>query len=169
MIAMLKDRLQFCTVSPPYWQIEVLLEPRGRPSEGLKEIGFSFLMELVAGASFKIRCVLSNLAFRKHTVWNSLCKTSHFDILVTPSLGTNLSRERFRPLSLQEGTSYWGFFKPGNSSGSNYHLGIWYGKVSLQTEVWVANRNNPSFDPSSAELKLLDGNLVLFNESRVTI
>ncbi|KAK6918949.1 PAN/Apple domain [Dillenia turbinata] len=62
-----------------------------------------------------------------------------------------------------------GFFKPGNSSGSNYYLGIWYGKVSLQTEVWVANRNNPISDPSSAELKLLDGNLVLFNESRVII
>ncbi|KAK6919459.1 PAN/Apple domain [Dillenia turbinata] len=63
-----------------------------------------------------------------------------------------------------------GFFKPGNSSRSNHYLGIWYGeKVSVQTEVWVANRNDPISDPSSAELKLLDGNLVLLNESRVII
>ncbi|KAK6918971.1 Protein kinase domain [Dillenia turbinata] len=60
-----------------------------------------------------------------------------------------------------------GFFKPGNSSNS--YIGIWYGTLSKQTVVWVANRNNPIVDSSSAELKLLDGNMVLFNESGVRI
>ena len=60
-----------------------------------------------------------------------------------------------------------GFFKPGNSS--YYYLGMWYGKISEQTIVWVANRDNPVTDNRSAELKILDGNLVLVNESQVPV
>lgn len=60
-----------------------------------------------------------------------------------------------------------GFFKPGNDS--RYYIGIWYKKVSTQTVVWVANRETPVSDKSSAELKIVDGNLVLFNESRISI
>ncbi|CAI0406979.1 unnamed protein product [Linum tenue] len=40
-----------------------------------------------------------------------------------------------------------GFFSPGVSS-SNRYLGIWYTKVSVQTIVWVANRDNPINDTS---------------------
>ncbi|KAL6136811.1 hypothetical protein ACLB2K_062106 [Fragaria x ananassa] len=62
-----------------------------------------------------------------------------------------------------------GFFKPGNTS--NYYLGMWYYKtlVSLQTIVWVGNREQPVSDRFSSELRISDGNLVLFNESKVPI
>ncbi|MFQ6637298.1 hypothetical protein Gotur_014244 [Gossypium turneri] len=60
-----------------------------------------------------------------------------------------------------------GFFKPGNSS--NYYIGMWYGKVNQQTAVWVANREIPVHDIHSSELKISNGNLVLFNESQVPI
>ncbi|KAI3832056.1 hypothetical protein MKX03_016253 [Papaver bracteatum] len=52
-----------------------------------------------------------------------------------------------------------GFFKPGESN--NYYVGIWYKKVSVQTVVWVANRNKPL--QSFSEFKLLaNGNLVIY-------
>ncbi|THG03300.1 hypothetical protein TEA_023231 [Camellia sinensis var. sinensis] len=60
-----------------------------------------------------------------------------------------------------------GFYKPGKSS--NYHICIWYKKVSTQTIVWVANRDIPISDRYSSELKILDGNLVLLNESQTPI
>ena len=56
-----------------------------------------------------------------------------------------------------------GFFKPGNSS--NYYLGMWYKEVT-QTIVWVANREKPLLNKFSSELRIQDGNLVLFNESK---
>ncbi|PQQ13131.1 G-type lectin S-receptor-like serine/threonine-protein kinase [Prunus yedoensis var. nudiflora] len=56
-----------------------------------------------------------------------------------------------------------GFFKPGNSS--NYYIGMWYSKqlVSLETIVWVANRETPVSDRFSSVLRISDdsGNLVL--------
>ncbi|KAI3954600.1 hypothetical protein MKW98_019731 [Papaver atlanticum] len=60
-----------------------------------------------------------------------------------------------------------GFFKPGNTS-KNYYIGIWYKKVSLQTAVWVANRDAPITDPSSSKLTLSDGNLVLLSKENET-
>ncbi|KAF5458412.1 hypothetical protein F2P56_022439 [Juglans regia] len=60
-----------------------------------------------------------------------------------------------------------GFFKPGNSS--NYYIGIWYRKVTIQTAVWVANRDKPISDTSSSVLRISDGNLVLFNESQIPV
>ncbi|KAE8668170.1 G-type lectin S-receptor-like serine/threonine-protein kinase [Hibiscus syriacus] len=60
-----------------------------------------------------------------------------------------------------------GFFTPGKSS--NYYIGIWYRKVSEQTPVWVANRETPVRDIYSSELKISDGNLVLFNGSQIAI
>ncbi|KAK6141130.1 hypothetical protein DH2020_025121 [Rehmannia glutinosa] len=60
-----------------------------------------------------------------------------------------------------------GFFTPGKSS--KYYIGIWYKKVRQQTLIWVANRETPILDNNSAELKILDGNLVLFNESKTKI
>ncbi|KAG2708917.1 hypothetical protein I3760_05G215500 [Carya illinoinensis] len=59
-----------------------------------------------------------------------------------------------------------GFFSPANSSYR--YLGIWFTKVTEQTPVWVANRNDP-FNDSSGVLSInQDGNLVLhdsFNRS----
>lgn len=60
-----------------------------------------------------------------------------------------------------------GFFRPGNSS--NYYIGMWYNNVSEQTAVWVANREKPVSDKNSAELKILDGNLVLVDGSNTPI
>ncbi|KAM4102029.1 hypothetical protein ACB094_05G192100 [Castanea mollissima] len=52
-----------------------------------------------------------------------------------------------------------GFFSPGNSSYQ--YLGIWYVKVTKQTVVWVANRNNPINDSSGVLSINQFGNLVL--------
>ncbi|KAK1388951.1 Receptor-like serine/threonine-protein kinase [Heracleum sosnowskyi] len=60
-----------------------------------------------------------------------------------------------------------GFFKPGNSS--KYYIGIWYKKVSEQTVVWVANREKPVTNKNSSELKIVNGNLVLLDESQTRV
>ncbi|CAI9275577.1 unnamed protein product [Lactuca saligna] len=62
-----------------------------------------------------------------------------------------------------------GFFKAGNSS--KYYIGIWYNKVSSNppTIVWVANRETPISDRFRSELKIINGNLVLLNESKFQI
>ncbi|CAN1747821.1 G-type lectin S-receptor-like serine/threonine-protein kinase RKS1 [Linum perenne] len=55
-----------------------------------------------------------------------------------------------------------GFFSPGSSS-SNRYLGIWYHKVTVQTVVWVANRNTP-INGTSGVLSLDEhGSLVLYS------
>ncbi|KAI8009731.1 G-type lectin S-receptor-like serine/threonine-protein kinase [Camellia lanceoleosa] len=60
-----------------------------------------------------------------------------------------------------------GFYKPGNSS--YYYISMWYTKVSTLRIVWVANRDNPISDKYSSVLKILDGNLVILNESQTLI
>ncbi|KAI3987055.1 hypothetical protein MKX01_036845 [Papaver californicum] len=60
-----------------------------------------------------------------------------------------------------------GFLKPGNKS-DNHYIGIWYKKVSVQTVVWVANRDAPILDPSSSNFTFLDGNLVLLDILSIT-
>ncbi|KAL7608544.1 G-type lectin S-receptor-like serine/threonine-protein kinase At2g19130 [Lactuca sativa] len=62
-----------------------------------------------------------------------------------------------------------GFFKAGNSS--KYYIGIWYIKVSSNppTIAWVANRETSISDRFRSELKIIDGNLVLLNESKFQI
>ncbi|PON80504.1 S-receptor-like serine/threonine-protein kinase [Parasponia andersonii] len=58
-----------------------------------------------------------------------------------------------------------GFFRPG--SAPNYYLGIWYQKDTSRRAVWVANRDKPV--SLSSELRISDGNLVLFDESKLPI
>ncbi|CAA2973560.1 Hypothetical predicted protein [Olea europaea subsp. europaea] len=60
-----------------------------------------------------------------------------------------------------------GFFTPGTSS--SYYIGIWYKNVTPITIVWVANRETPISDMNSAEFKILVGNLMLMDESQVSI
>ncbi|OMO94113.1 hypothetical protein CCACVL1_06162 [Corchorus capsularis] len=60
-----------------------------------------------------------------------------------------------------------GFFRPGNSS--NYYIGMWYKQASQPNTVWVANREKPVRDINSSVLKIVDGNLVLFDESELPI
>ncbi|KAK9092256.1 hypothetical protein Syun_027167 [Stephania yunnanensis] len=55
-----------------------------------------------------------------------------------------------------------GFFSPGNSQ--KRYIGIWFNKVSVQTVVWVANRDNPINNSSSGVVKIdHNGNLVIFD------
>ncbi|KAM7495509.1 hypothetical protein LguiB_030118 [Lonicera macranthoides] len=62
------------------------------------------------------------------------------------------------------GTFEMGFFQPGNSR--NWHVGIWYKKISVQTVVWVANREIPITNKSESVLKVTgEGILVLVNSS----
>ncbi|KAK1426228.1 hypothetical protein QVD17_14897 [Tagetes erecta] len=52
-----------------------------------------------------------------------------------------------------------GFFSPANTT--NRYVGIWYNKVSEQTVVWVANRDNPITNTSCILSVDETGNLVL--------
>ncbi|KAF3665864.1 hypothetical protein FXO37_10856 [Capsicum annuum] len=62
-----------------------------------------------------------------------------------------------------DGTFALGFFTPGNSTFS--YLGIWYNTIPGQTVVWVANRESPIPQHSTAVFTIGDdGNLVLFDE-----
>ncbi|KAJ9549547.1 hypothetical protein OSB04_022090 [Centaurea solstitialis] len=65
------------------------------------------------------------------------------------------------------GNFEFGFFKPGKSP--NYYIGIWYKKVEETTIVWVANRDTPISDKFSSKLKIVDGNLVLLDESSTQV
>ncbi|CAI9275583.1 unnamed protein product [Lactuca saligna] len=97
-----------------------------------------------------------------------------FSLIITISSGaTTISANQ--PLSgdytiISEGEQFeLGFFKPGNSA--NYYIGIWYKKIKSNplSIVWVANRETPVSDRFRSELKIIDGNLVLLNESKSQI
>ncbi|OVA12778.1 Protein kinase domain [Macleaya cordata] len=60
-----------------------------------------------------------------------------------------------------------GFFSPANST--NRYVGIWYNKVSVQTIVWVANRDNPLKDFSGVLRIAKDGNLVLLDGGGIVL
>ncbi|XP_009771750.1 G-type lectin S-receptor-like serine/threonine-protein kinase At2g19130 [Nicotiana tabacum] len=83
------------------------------------------------------------------------------------TISANQSLSGDQTISSSGGNFVLGFFRPGNSS--NYYIGIWYKKVTEKTPVWVANRETPVSDKNSAELKILNGNLVLVNGSNTSI
>ncbi|PON80507.1 S-locus glycoprotein [Parasponia andersonii] len=58
-----------------------------------------------------------------------------------------------------------GFFRP--DSAPNYCIGIWYLKDPTRRAVWVANREKPV--KLASQLRMSDGNLVLFDESKLPI
>ncbi|WCJ34446.1 G-type lectin S-receptor-like serine/threonine-protein kinase At4g27290 [Euphorbia peplus] len=61
----------------------------------------------------------------------------------------------------KDGSFKLGFFSP--DASTNRYIGIWYGKIPIQTVVWVANRNQPVKD-SSGLLKMdRASNLVLLS------
>ncbi|XP_031120582.1 uncharacterized protein LOC116023716 [Ipomoea triloba] len=66
---------------------------------------------------------------------------------------------------VSEGGSFvMGFFSPTNST--NRYIGIWYGQYPVQTVVWVANRDAPLADTSSAVLKItIGGQLALVRDN----
>ncbi|XP_058212246.1 G-type lectin S-receptor-like serine/threonine-protein kinase At2g19130 [Rhododendron vialii] len=87
--------------------------------------------------------------------------------LGSDSISANQSLSGDQTLVSSNGTFKLGFFQPGNSS--NYYICIVYNQVSLQTIAWVANRDTPISDKYSSVLKIMDGNLVLLNESQIPI
>ncbi|XP_030467919.1 G-type lectin S-receptor-like serine/threonine-protein kinase B120 [Syzygium oleosum] len=60
-----------------------------------------------------------------------------------------------------------GFFNPANSSLR--HVGIWYHKISVQTVVWVANRDSPVSDESGVLTVSSDGNLMVLDGRNRTV
>ena len=59
-----------------------------------------------------------------------------------------------------------GFFSP--PSSINRYVGIWYNKVSEQTVVWVANRDNPINDTSGVMSIDSYGNIVIHQKNETT-
>ncbi|KAM3747033.1 hypothetical protein ACB098_05G007900 [Castanea mollissima] len=75
------------------------------------------------------------------------------------TLTTNKSIKDGQYLISKDNNFAFGFFSPGNSSYK--YLGIWYVKVTQQTVVWVANRNDPLNDSSGVLSINQYGDLVL--------
>ncbi|XP_010051402.2 G-type lectin S-receptor-like serine/threonine-protein kinase At2g19130 [Eucalyptus grandis] len=94
----------------------------------------------------------------------SLC-TTHL-CLDSNTISTDKSLSGDQILTSSGGNFKLGFFTPGNSYS---YIGIWYNKISVQTVVWVANRDNPVTDRYSTELKISGGNLVMVNDSGVPV
>ncbi|KAL9383217.1 hypothetical protein Peur_023540 [Populus x canadensis] len=61
------------------------------------------------------------------------------------------------------GTFILGFFSPGMSK--KRYLGVWYGKISVQTVIWVANRETPLNDTSGVLRLTNQGILAIQNRS----
>ncbi|KAL5737862.1 hypothetical protein ACOSP7_030623 [Xanthoceras sorbifolium] len=65
-----------------------------------------------------------------------------------------------------------GFFRTGNGfftlrNSTNYYLGIWYHKISPQTVVWIANRDQPVKSTSAVLTINNEGNLMIM-DGRIT-
>ncbi|KAL4625372.1 hypothetical protein ACB092_05G020700 [Castanea dentata] len=79
------------------------------------------------------------------------------------TLTTNQSINDGQSLISKDNNYALGFFSPGNSS--HKYLGIWYVKVTQQTVVWVANRNDPLNDSSGVLSINQYGDLVLHDSN----
>ncbi|XP_004487349.1 G-type lectin S-receptor-like serine/threonine-protein kinase At2g19130 [Cicer arietinum] len=87
---------------------------------------------------------------------------SYTSVAALTTISANQSLSGDQTLVSEGGIFELGFFKTGNSS--NYYIGIWYKKITQQTIVWVANRDNPVSDKNTATLNISAGNLVLLNK-----
>ncbi|KAL5581874.1 hypothetical protein UlMin_014316 [Ulmus minor] len=83
------------------------------------------------------------------------------------TISANQSLSGDQTIVSADGRYVLGFSNPGNSS--NYYIGIWNKKDPLRIILWEANGEKPVSDRFSSELRISEGNLVLFNESRVPI
>nr|VDD29026.1 unnamed protein product [Brassica oleracea] len=77
------------------------------------------------------------------------------------TISANFTLSGDQTLLSSNGTFKMGFFKPGNST--NLYIGMWYQELSIQTIVWVANRDKPVSDKNTSVLRISDGNLVLLD------
>ncbi|KAL3754550.1 hypothetical protein ACJRO7_001745 [Eucalyptus globulus] len=106
-------------------------------------------------------------AFPSFLLCLSLCTTHICLGSGSDTISANQSISGNQTLLSTGGNFILGFFSPGNSTYS--YIGIWYNKVSVQTIVWVANRENPVTDRFATELKISGGNLVMVNDSAVPV
>ncbi|XP_042520164.1 receptor-like serine/threonine-protein kinase SD1-8 [Macadamia integrifolia] len=95
------------------------------------------------------------------------CYCSSQSFIVGNSITVNQSVRDGQSLVSSGGTFELGFFSPTNSD--NRYVGIWYKKISVQTVVWVANRDDPITDLSGVLKIAGDGNLVLLNRSESVV
>ncbi|RZS20848.1 hypothetical protein BHM03_00053408 [Ensete ventricosum] len=72
-----------------------------------------------------------------------------------------------QPLISEGGSFALGFFSP-NGSGSRY-VGIWYNKISVQTVVWVANRQRPVTGSHGSLSVAANGTLVITGENSIVV
>ncbi|CAL5393835.1 unnamed protein product [Camellia sinensis] len=93
--------------------------------------------------------------------------TNHLSLGAVDTISATKSLSGDQTIVSAGGTFEMGFYKPGKSS--NYYISMWYYEVSPKTIVWVANRDIPISNKYSSVLKILDGNLVLLNESQIII
>ncbi|CAL5393815.1 unnamed protein product [Camellia sinensis] len=93
--------------------------------------------------------------------------TNHLSLGAVDTISATQSLSGDQTIVSAGGTFEMGFYKPGKSS--NYYISMWYYEVSPKTIVWVANRDIPISNKYSSVLKILDGNLVLLNESQIII
>ncbi|XP_074565580.1 G-type lectin S-receptor-like serine/threonine-protein kinase At2g19130 [Curcuma longa] len=99
----------------------------------------------------------------------SLSLLSFTSATSTDTISAQHSLTGNQTITSADGTFVLGFFTP-PGSGGNYYISIWYGKISVLTPVWVANRVTPVTDPTTSELKISDdGNLVLLDQFRSII
>ncbi|CAL1406199.1 unnamed protein product [Linum trigynum] len=104
-------------------------------------------------------------------IFSFLCFQAHGADRIT----TNQSLSGDQTIVSSGGTFAMGFFSPGNksssssNSSSNHYIGIWYNQIPLQTVVWVANRETPVSNRFAAQLRISDGNLVLFNDRNLPV
>lgn len=63
-----------------------------------------------------------------------------------------------------------GLFEPDSSSrdGNRWYLGIWFKKIPTRTYVWVANRDNPLYNPVGT-IRVWKSNLVLSSQSNTLV
>ncbi|CAI9772533.1 unnamed protein product [Fraxinus pennsylvanica] len=111
--------------------------------------------------------ILKNTCCCMFFVWFFLCFSINYNLSEgADSITANLSLSGSRTIVSPGYTFELGFFNLG--SPPRYYIGIWYKSVSQRTIVWVANRETPISNRSSAELKISEGNLVLL-DSQVSI
>ncbi|CAM8992979.1 unnamed protein product [Rhodiola kirilowii] len=110
-----------------------------------------------AALTYSVLVLISALFFNlcNAAVYSNITKTqslSETDTLISLSTSGNFEL---------------GFFTPTNSTSK--YVGIWYRNISVQTIVWVANRNNPLSGSSSTGIIKIseDGNLVVAQDGVV--
>ncbi|XP_037408345.1 G-type lectin S-receptor-like serine/threonine-protein kinase SD1-13 [Triticum dicoccoides] len=69
-----------------------------------------------------------------------------------------------KTLTSDQGSFALDFFTPSNSTENTY-VGIWFNDIPLRTIVWVANRDNPITDASSAMLTMTGNSSLMLSEN----